>query len=67
MYQKYVEQSKKKSDTLINQQPAGQIPGQGPAPGGILQFMAPVPNAGGQGPNAKGGNQKNKDAKMNAK
>ena len=57
-FEKYVEQSKKKSDTQIHQQPAGQIPGQQPAPGGILQFMAPVPNA-----NTAG--QKGKDAKMN--
>ena len=65
-FEKYVEQSKKKSDTQINQQPAGQIPGQQPAPGGILQFMAPVPNAG-QSAQANAVGQKGKDAKMNQK
>ena len=65
-FQKYVSQSKKKSDLQINQQPAGQPPSQPPAPGGILQFMAPAPSSS-RDPNAKGAGNKDKDAKMNLK
>ena len=66
-FEKYVEQSKKKADTQIKEQPAGPMPGQQPDPRGILQFMAPAPNAGSQGPTANAAGQKGKDAKMNTK
>ena len=65
-FEKYVEQSKKKADTQIKEQPAGPMPGQLLPPQGILQFMAPAPNAGGDA-NSKSAGQKGKDAKMNTK
>ena len=45
-FEKYVEQSKKKADTQIKEQPAGPMPGQPLASQGILNFMAPAPNSG---------------------
>ena len=66
-FQKYVEQSKKKQDTQIQEKPAGPNTGQPLPSQGILQFMAPAPNASIQGPAAGTGGQKGKDAKMNTK
>ena len=63
-FQKYVAESKKKSDTQIQEKPASQMPAPPLPSQGILQFMAPVPNAGGQGPTAPAAGQKGKDAKI---
>ena len=65
-FEKYVAESKKKADTQIKEQPAGPMPGPPLAPQGILQFMAPVPNAG-KDTNPQGKGQKGQDAKMNTK
>ena len=65
-FEKYVEQSKKKSDTQIKEQPTGPNPASSLAPQGILQFMAPGPSAG-KDTNPQGKGQKGQDAKMNTK